>query len=104
MTSRKLKRPPMPGAGRPRLGPERLQRVSVMLDAETVALARALGNGSLSAGLREAVRLRASSAGSTHQQHAEVTGERGTDQVDAAAADVQRGQDGAYECGDEQNQ
>lgn len=53
---KKLKRPAMPGAGRPRIGAEPMRRCQVMLDADTIIRAETLGNGNLSAGLREAVR------------------------------------------------
>jgi len=41
--------------GRPRFGDEPMKKMTVMLDQETIAAARELGCGNLSAGLRQAV-------------------------------------------------
>jgi hypothetical protein len=43
------------GAGRPPLGPAKLQRVDVRLSGDDIAYLRALGNGNLSAGVRRLV-------------------------------------------------
>jgi len=44
-----------PKRGRPLLGTEPLKRVLVMLDRISIAVARRLGNGNLSAGIRKAL-------------------------------------------------
>jgi hypothetical protein len=43
------------GAGRPSLGPAKLQRVDVRLTADDIAYLRSLGAGNLSAGVRRLV-------------------------------------------------
>jgi hypothetical protein len=43
------------GAGRRPLGPAKLQRVDVRLSGDDIAYLRALGNGSLAAGVRRLV-------------------------------------------------
>jgi hypothetical protein len=54
-------------AGRPPVAGQRLQRVAVTLDEATIERGRALGNGSLSQGIRVALNPRPVDAPSTKQ-------------------------------------
>jgi hypothetical protein len=54
--TQKPRRKNKPGAGRPAVLSGG-RRVEVWLDAESVEIAQALGNGNLSAGLREALKM-----------------------------------------------
>lgn len=47
---------PRKGAGRKPIAADAMERRNVMLDAATIAKAERIGNGNLSAGLRDAVR------------------------------------------------